>query len=297
MHIRAKYRYTRIARHGEGSDMGAEARHANVVSPHQLHAELASRDLVLLDVRQAGDGPDFDSYLAGHLPHAVFVDLDTDLAGVSDGTNGRRPLPSPEVFEKTLRQWGIDRDTSVVVYGAARTPAPARAWWLLRWAGVQSVRMLDGGLDGWVANGAPLVSGPPPAGRGESGFVITTGGLPVVSLPEVTELAGAGLLFDARPARKFTHPTDPGAGHIPGARSAPVSDVFGPDGYFKPDEELAELFGHAGVVADTAPAAYCGTGVAAALEVFALTLIGIRARLYVGSVSEWTADPSRPVER
>ena len=280
--------------------MGEAARRAHLISPANLLDELSSAQtaVVVLDVRHAAktDAADADGYLRGHLPGAIFVDIDADLAGISTGTNGKRPLPGAEDFQKTVRRWGIDTHTPVVVTGATRSAGPARAWWLLRWAGVQSVRLLDGGHDGWVAHGGALQTGEPEL-RPESEFVIEPGGLPVVLVDEVPAVAGRGLLLDARPAAKFSNPADPAAGHIPGAQSAPAAQSFDAAGYFLPEAQLRRQFARVGVHADSEPAAYCGTGVAAALEVFVLALLGIRARLYVGSASEWTADPSRVLQR
>lgn len=277
--------------------MGEAARRSNLISPATLRQELAvGADVVVLDVRQSADAADPQAYADGHLPGAIFVDLDADLAGVSTGTNGKRPLPGAEEFQKTVRRWGIEKSTPVVVYGATRTPAPARAWWLLRWAGVQSVRLLDGGLDGWVGNGGQLQTDDP-ALRPESDFVIEPGGLPVVVVDEVPTFADRGVLLDARPAAKFSNPQDPSAGHIPGAQSAPAAESFDTAGFFRSEVELRQRFARLGVGDGSEPAAYCGTGVAAALEVFVLTLLDIRARLYVGSASEWTADPARVLER
>ncbi|MEH3136800.1 MAG: sulfurtransferase [Mycolicibacterium neoaurum] len=277
--------------------MGDQARSGHVIAPNTLRAEHS--DVVLLDVRQASDvdAPDVDAFLAGHIPGAIFVDLDVDLAGVSTGTNGRRPLPGPAEFQKKVRQWGIEIDTPVVVYGATGSAAPARAWWLLRWARVQSVRMLDGGLDGWVSNGGELQTGATEAQLPESDFNIRPGGMPVAELTAVSDFADRGLLLDARPAAKFSHPTAPGAGHIPGARNIPVAESLDAEGYLLPNAELRELFVGVGISESDEPAAYCGTGVAAALEVLVLTVLGIRAHLYVGSASEWTADPTRMLER
>lgn len=266
--------------------MGEDPRRTYVVSPTALRAELsdAVSETVLLDVRLTADRPDLPAYLAGHLPGALFVDVDTDLSGVGDGATGQRPLPAPEVVEKTLRRWGIDDNTRVVVYGSAKSPAPARAWWVLRWAGVRSVRFLDGGVQGWVDSGGVLDSGPAESRGPETDFTVATGALATV---DVSEVAGVPVLLDTRPAAKFT------AGHIPGARNTPIADVFDDAGYLKPDDELRLLF----VDSASEPVTYCGSGVAAALGVLVYELLGIRARLYVGSMSEWTADPSRPVER
>lgn len=277
--------------------MSEAARSAHLIGPAELTAWLTRRpETVVLDVRHAmpADHADRAAYLSAHLPGAQFVDVDADLAGPSTGRNGKRPLPGAAEFEKTLRRWGIDTGTPVVIYGSARSPAPARAWWLLRWAGVDSVRLLDGGIDGWTG---ALESGEPGDVRPESDFAIRPGGLPVVEIGEVPSFAERGLLFDARPAAKFTHPTDAGAGHIPGARSAPVAEFFDAAGFLLPDEQLRDRVAGLGIPTGAEPAAYCGTGVAAALEVFVLAVLGVRARLYVGSASEWAADPARSIVR
>ncbi|MBS1692393.1 MAG: sulfurtransferase [Actinobacteria bacterium] len=277
--------------------MSEAARTAHLIDPAGLR-ELLTRqpETVVLDVRHVmpADHADHDAYLAGHIPGAVFVDVDADLAGVSTGRNGRRPLPRAADFEKALRRWGITAETAVVVYGSARSAAPARAWWLLRWAGVESVRLLDGGLQGWSG---PLAIGEQADRRPRSEFVIRPGGLPVIEVGDVPSFADLGLLLDARPAATFSHPTDAGAGHIPGARSAPVGEFFDGAGFLLPDKQLRARFAALGIATGAEPAAYCGTGVAAALEVFVLALLGMRARLYVGSASEWTADPSRVLVR
>jgi thiosulfate/3-mercaptopyruvate sulfurtransferase len=276
--------------------MSEAARSAHLIDATTLRVTLSrGSETVVLDVRHVmpADRADHGAYLAGHLPGALFVDVDTDLSGVSTGSNGRRPLPAVADFEKTVRRWGIRADTPVVVYGAAHSPAPARAWWLLRWAGVESVRVLDGGIAAWdgeLATGAPIDLRP------DSDFVARLGALPVVEVGDIPALADRGLLIDARPAAKFSHPTDPGAGHIPGARSAPVAEFFDGAGFLLPDTQLRERFTTLGVPAGE-PAAYCGTGVAAALEVFVLAVLGVPARLYPGSASEWTADPSRGLAR
>lgn len=276
--------------------MSEAARSAHLIGPAELQAWLGERtDIVLLDVRHVmpADHADHDSYLAGHLPGALFVDVDADLAGVGTGRNGKRPLPGAAEFEKTVRRWGVEVDTPVVVYGSARSPAPARAWWLLKWAGVESVRLLDGGFEGWAGE----IAAGEDDNRRDSDFVIRPGGLPVVEVGDVPSFADRGLLLDARPAIKFSHPTDAGAGHIPGARSAPVADFFDTAGFLRPDDELRKRFAAIGISAGAEPAAYCSTGVSASLEVFVLSVLGVRARLYAGSASEWTADPSRVLVR
>ena len=278
--------------------MSDSARTANLISPVDLRAALAAgQDVVLLDVRHnpVTDTADAQAFRAGHLPGAQFVGVDEALAGTSTGVNGARPLPEPDGLEKRIRGWGLYTGTPVVVYGATRSPAPARAWWVLRWAGVESVRLLDGGLDGWTRHGGVLSTAE--TACPETGFVIRSGGLPVIEASEVPDVAARGELLDARPATKFAGSADPGVGHIPGARNVPLTELFDAAGYLKDEAELRAVFGIRGIAGGSSPATYCGSGVAAALEVLALALLDIPARLYVGSLSEWTADPARRLDR
>jgi thiosulfate/3-mercaptopyruvate sulfurtransferase len=281
----------------------SDARTENVISVEEVAGLLSNTEIVpaviLLDARQgAGEGPDREAYRKAHIPGALFADLDRDLAGASNGKNGKRPLPGAEDFQKSVRGWGIGPDSQIVIYGAARTGATARAWWLLKWAGLPSVRILDGGIEAWVAAGRPVSSAEEPL-PAPGTFTIKPGQLRSVDVTEVPALAERGILLDARAAAKFSATSgDPGAGHIPGAVSAPASDAFDADGKLKSDSWLRERYREYGVAADGAETgAYCGTGGAAALEVFVLATLGIKSALYVGSWSEWTADPSRPVAR
>jgi thiosulfate/3-mercaptopyruvate sulfurtransferase len=254
---------------------------------------------VVLDVRWRLAGPPpAKLYAAGHLPGAIGVDLDRDLAGpVGDGRRGRHPLPDPQALQATLRRWGINTDSTVVAYDDADGTSAARAWWLLRWAGIDSVRVLDGGLAAWTATGQPLTTEVPAPGPGD--VVVRPGAMPVLDAGSVAALAGgAGVLLDARAEGRYrgeVEPIDPVAGHIPGARSAPASGNVDRDGRFLDPERMRTRFAALGARAGAAVGAYCGSGVTAAQEVLALKIAGIPAALYPGSWSEWVSDPSRPV--
>lgn len=251
----------------------------------------------LLDVRWALGGPPGDAdYAAGHLPGAVYVDLDRDLSG-PPGLGGRHPLPDPAQLQQAMRGWGIDADTQVVAYDAKTSLSAARAWWILRWAGHDRVRVLDGGLAAWVENGGELVDDVPQHPPGK--VAVHPGSLPAVTADTAAQRAIDGVLLDARPANRFRgedETVDPVAGHIPGAISTPGTDQVDDTGRFLPPDALRAHFTQLGVTADGPPVgAYCGSGVTAAQLALALALIDIPADVYVGSWSDWITDPARPV--
>ncbi|MFJ4966316.1 sulfurtransferase [Streptomyces sp. NPDC088729] len=249
---------------------------------------------VLLDVRWQLGGPHGrPDYEAGHLPGAVFVDLDAELAGPA-GSGGRHPLPDPEEFGAAMRRAGVGQDTPVVVYDAGLGWAAARAWWLLRWAGHPDVRVLDGGLAAW--SGELSTEIPHPA---EGDFRPKPGALPTLDADGAAAFARSGLLLDARAAERYrgdVEPIDRVGGHIPGAVSAPTTQNTGEDGRYLPADLLAARFAALG--AERSPegvGVYCGSGVSGAHQVLALEIAGLRGALYPGSWSEWSSDESRPV--
>jgi thiosulfate/3-mercaptopyruvate sulfurtransferase len=275
----------------------------------------------LLDVRwRLGGSPGREAYRAGHLPGAVYVDLDTELSAPPSLGAGRHPLPHPGDLDRALWSWGVCPGEPVVVYDDVGGLSAARAWWVLRWAGLTDVRILDGGLGAWRDAGLPLATGdglgrPDAAGgQGEvAGWVPDDadgagrvdpdpagGGMPTVAADEIEAfVAAGGLLLDARPIERYRgsdNPYDPRPGHIPGAVSAPAVDDLGPDGRFRTPSELAERFTALGAVPGRPVAVYCGSGVTATHVIAALELAGVEAvALYPGSYSQWAADPSRPV--
>jgi thiosulfate/3-mercaptopyruvate sulfurtransferase len=275
-----------------------------IVCAPSLAGELAGQPgPVLLDARwRLGGPPGLDSYRTGHLPGAVFVDLDRDLSG-PPGPAGRHPLPDPAVFQAAMRAAGVSRDRPVVVYDDGDGLPAARGWWMLRYHGHRDVRVLDGGYRAWLAAGLPVTAAAPTPAPAD--FTAQPGHMPVLDASAAGAMARGGLLFDARSADRYrceNEHVDPVAGHIPGAVSAPSAGNSNPDGTLKSATDLADRFASLGVGpgpagAGTAPAvgAYCGSGVTAAHEVLALALAGIPAALYVGSWSDWITDPSRPV--
>ncbi|SDS80402.1 thiosulfate/3-mercaptopyruvate sulfurtransferase [Paraoerskovia marina] len=265
--------------------------------PHDSGAFDDVEPPVLLDVRWAlGQDDGHERYLEGHLPGAVFVDMELELAGPASPAAGRHPLPAPEVFEQAARSWGVREGAPVVVYDATGGTAASRAWWLLRWAGHTAVRILDGGLPAWVRADLPTESGEVLAERGD--VVVRPGGMPVLTASDAALLTRSGVLLDARAAERFrgeVEPIDPRAGHVPGARSAPTHENLDDAGSFLADERLRERFAAAGVLPGVDVGVYCGSGVTAAHQVAALAAVGIDAALYPGSWSQWSHDDARPV--
>ena len=254
-------------------------------------------DVVVLDVRwaltTANSPAGREDYDAGHVPGAFFVDLDTELAA-PPGDGGRHPLPEPAVLERWLRRCGITEHSRVVAYDGRESYAAARAWWVLRWAGVPDVRVLDGGYAAWLAAGLPVSTEEPADRQGD--VEVRPGQLPTLDADTAAALARDGLLLDARARERYageTEPIDPVAGHVPGAINSPTSDWITADGTFRRDlaEHWTAVRGdHHGAVG-----VYCGSGVTAAHEMLALAELGVDAVLYPGSWSEWIRDSSRPV--
>jgi thiosulfate/3-mercaptopyruvate sulfurtransferase len=260
-----------------------------IVDVAWLRAHLRLPDLRLVDCRwklgQPGAGR--QAYLAGHIPGAAFLDLDTDLSD-PPGERGRHPLPERERFEAAVRAAGISPSTRVVAYDEAGEGAAARLWWLLGHFGHEAVAVLDGGAAAWRTAGGELVPGderPPP---GDFAAAVREGD--TANAGEIAD--GVDLtLIDARAPERYagrTEPIDPAAGHIPGARNVPFGELA-PGGSYLPADQLRERLEQAGATAGGEFVAYCGSGVSACTLMLAADLAGVRARLYPGSWSEWCA--------
>lgn len=260
-----------------------------LVTPAELLALLGESDVTLLDVRWRLNGPPgHDDYEAGHLPGAVFVDLDADITG-PPGAGGRHPLPDALTLQGSLRTVGVSADRPIVVYDLGDGLAAARVWWTLRWAGHPDVRVLDGGFPAWSG---PLTTEVPAIRAGD--FTVVPGGMPTVEADDLLDLDGT--LIDVRAPERYrgeVEPIDPVAGHIPGAVNAPTGANLAPDGRFRSAHELRERF--AGIAPRRA-AVYCGSGITAAHTILAMEAAGRTGdALYVGSWSDWITDPSRPI--
>ncbi|MDY0911946.1 sulfurtransferase [Rathayibacter festucae] len=269
-----------------------------LVTPDELEAALASPEPPLvLDVRWRLDRPDGrPAYLEGHVPGAVYVDLDHELAAHGAPEDGRHPLPPIEALQESARRWGLRQGQAVVVYDDLKNLSSARAWWLLRAAGVADVRLLDGSLRAWTGSGRALEAGPVEAVGGD--VELSYGALPVLDIEEAAALPSAGVLLDARAAERYrgdVEPIDPRAGHIPGALNAPATGNVDADGRFLDAAALRARFEELGVRPDAPVGVYCGSGVTAAADAVALTLAGFAPALYPGSWSQWSNTADRPV--
>jgi thiosulfate/3-mercaptopyruvate sulfurtransferase len=264
-----------------------------LVDAAELATLVADGACTVLDVRYQMGGPSGrDEYARGHVPGAAYVDLDAALAD-APGERGRHPLPDVAVFEEAMRAAGVSDGRPVVAYDDWAGRAAARCWWLLRWAGHEDVRVLDGGWSAWVASGLPASNDDPTTPRGD--FTARPGRLPVLEPADVLDFARSHLLVDARSPERFrgeVEPVDPVAGHVPGAVNVPTGANLTSDGRFRPAAELADLYAAA---QDDEAAAYCGSGVTATHDILAMAVAGIDAALYPGSWSEWVTDPERPV--
>jgi thiosulfate/3-mercaptopyruvate sulfurtransferase len=261
----------------------------------------------VLDVRwRLGGPPGINSYLDGHLPGAMFIDLDSDLSG-KPGSGGRHPLPESAVFQKAMRIAGLSDGQLAVAYDDGDSTIAARLWWMLKYFGHDQVAVLNGGYRAWAMAGLPITK---VIRRPEPGnfTVARTGGMPMIDDAGAARLARSGFLLDSRQPERYrgeVEPVDRTGGHIPGAISAPTRENVGRDGEFLAPGDLAARFAALGLpgpgdtstdaAGEPAIGAYCGSGVTAAHQVLALHLAGLPAALYVGSWSAWSSDPARPV--
>ena len=273
-----------------------------LVSTDWLAGHLRDPDLRVVDVRWYLDPSrrGRDAYAQGHIPGAVFLDVEEDLSAPGGGRGrprGRHPWPPPEQVARVMGAAGIGPGVRVVAYDDQAGATAARLWYVLRAHGHDDVAVLDGGLARWLAEGRPLA----PAVPSPAPAVFTPAWRPgwVATKEDVAGRAPGTLVLDARAGERYrgeTEPIDPRAGHIPGARSAPFADnlTAGPLPVFRPAPELRARYAALGAE-NAETIVYCGSGVTACHDLLALELAGLRGRLYAGSWSEWSADEARPV--
>jgi thiosulfate/3-mercaptopyruvate sulfurtransferase len=231
------------------------------------------------------------------IPHAIATFLDADFSGAPSKHAGKRPLPEIADLQAKAQSFGINPDSLVVVYDDKGGAQASRAWWTLRWAGFDNVRILDGGLQAWLEAGHAISQDPAPAPGGGT-ITLSPGHLRTIEADEAAAIAHEGVLLDTRGKAAYVgapqEPGKPATGHIPGALSAPATDALADDGRFKSGEELRAYFAALGANDVQQIGVYCGSGNAAAHSIAALSATGLEAALYVGSWSAWSADPARP---
>jgi thiosulfate/3-mercaptopyruvate sulfurtransferase len=276
---------------------------AFLMDSSELRLHLSDENWAVLDCRFSLDDTErgFRDYLDAHIPGAVYAHLDRDLSGKRlPGKTGRHPLPDADSMAATFSAWGIDANTQVVVYDDAAGTMAARVWWLLNWLGHCNVAILDGGWRGWSQSALPVKLGP--EFRASRHFEPREVSGAHVTADDIQERRAnpAYALLDARSAPRFlgeVEPIDPVAGHIPGAISAPCEENVTAEGRFLPREILRRRFEK--LLKSVPPEnviCYCGSGVTAAHNIFAIAYAGLgTVRLYAGSWSEWITDSTRPV--
>ena len=258
--------------------------------------DLGRLDAVLCDVRWYLDGRSGrEAYEAGHLPGAVFVDLDRDLTAPPSTTQGRHPLPTAEAFAAALGALGVGPDDAVVAYDDSGGMSAGRLVWMLRVLG-QPAALLDGGIGAWDG---PLEAGSATRPPVECPVRPWPDGA-FAGLEEVADAAAGGIVLDARAPERYrgeVEPVDPRAGHVPGARNAPFAANLGDGGRFRSPDDLRAHYEELGVGEAAGVVAYCGSGVSACADLLGRRLAGLPdGRLFVGSWSQWGADESLPTE-
>ena len=274
-----------------------------LVSTAWLAGQLDDSNLRIVDVRWYLDPArrGSDAYAAGHIPGAIFLDVETDLAAPGGGRGhslGRHPWPAPEQVERVMGGAGIGPQTAVIAYDDQAGAIAARLWFLLRAFGHDQVAVLDGGLRKWLAEGRPMTMAVPTVAPAAFAARVRPG--QVVTKADMVERDAASLVLDARAPERYrgeVEPIDPRAGHIPGASNAPFADNLtgGPIPVFLPPESLHRRYRDLGAEGRDV-IVYCGSGVTACHDLLAMHLAGFEGRLYAGSWSEWSADLDLAVE-
>ncbi len=275
-----------------------------LITAAELKQHLDNPGFVILDCRSELTDPKAGAiaFAEGHIPGAQHADPDRHLSDKSPGPNGefrgRHPLPAPQAFIETMRDFGVYPNSQVIAYDAHGGMFASRLWWMLRWVGHHGVAVLDGGLPAWLADGGELTKDVINRPHGSITLQPSLAGW--VSADEVLAnlSARAKTVLDARAADRFrgeNEVIDPVAGHIPGAKNRPFKDNLQADGRFKPADVLRSEFS-ALIRSPAATIAQCGSGISACHTLLAMEVAGLPgAALYPGSWSEWSADPSRPV--
>lgn len=280
--------------------MADDVRKSVLLTPTDLDARRRAGDeLVVLAVHSVNPYTGQPSFTGRRIPGAIDTEAYSDFQSPASFEGGQRPLPEIAVLQEKARRWGLRRQGTIVVYDGDRSMTAARAWWVLRWAGLPDVRVLDGGFPAWLAAGLPTTG--EAAEPLPSDIVLTPGHMPELDADQALRLARDGVLLDARIRPNYiggpSAEGQPARGHIPHAISAPAPDNVTDHGNFTDSATLKEMYRALGADGSRAVGVYCGAGMSAAHTVLALAAIGIPAAMYPGSWSAWVSDPARPVTR
>lgn len=242
----------------------------------------------------------WDAYVSQHIPGAMFCNPLVHLASLPSRRHGRNPLPEHERLQKSVADWGISPGKPVYIYDAGSNLYAARAWWVLRWAGVDNVRILNGGTSQWEAAGGDVAGGIG-ALRGRGTFQITPGTMPVLSIEEVNDWKEHHLLIDARDRHRYSgrrEQYDHQAGRIPGSINIPVEELINAEGKVETPERIREILAGHGVTSGENVCVYSGSGLHSSLFIAAMESAGLHgAHNFVGGWSQWAASSTHPIER
>lgn len=271
-----------------------EGKGPGLVSVDWLQKHLFDPQVIVFDCRYdlLAPGSARADYESGHIPGAYYLDLEVDLAGPLGDHGGRHPLPTAELFAQCMAHKGVTANTYCVAYDIDGVGS-ARLWWLLRYFGHDQALVLDGGLRAWQRSGGLVTAEPTPPRQGN--FEARPGHLPIVDGTLLTTTNGH-YLMDSRSAPRYrgeVEPIDHVAGHIPGAKNYDYQLVFDEPARYRPASHLANHFGE--IASQAKPIVYCGSGVSACVNLFALNLIGVEAALYPGSWSDWISYRDNPI--
>ena len=273
-----------------------------LISTTELAAKIGDSNCVIFDCRHdlfdAGKGEHL--YRDGHIPGAIYANLDTDLSGEKNGSNGRHPLPSPAAFIAFLARNGVTNSSKMIAYDDVGGQFASRLWWLARWIGLTDVSLLDGGISKWIADGHALSRDVPVA----KAAALRGHANPLMALNADEVAAGLKIssttLIDARAPERYrgeVEPIDPVAGHIAGAKNRFYKENLNADLTMRAPAEIKSAF----LSMMNAPMAeevvhQCGSGVTACANIFAMEYAGLKgSKLYAGSWSEWITNPARPI--
>ncbi len=278
--------------------MADDIRKSVLLMPVELQAfREAGNDVTILAVHSINPYTSEPSFKGLRIEGAIDTQAYTDFQSPATVEGGQRPLPDIAVLEQKARKWGLRKQSTIVVYDGDRSMTAARAWWVLKWAGLPDVRVLDGGFRAWQVAGLPVTEAI--ATPIASEISLSAGNMPELDADGSLALARRGVLLDARIRPNYIGgPTVEGQsprGHIPLAVSAPAPDNVTDYGNFADSATLTEMYRALGVDGSKEVGVYCGAGMSAAHTVLALAAIGVSASMYPGSWSAWVADPSRPV--